>query len=242
MTWARDSGAELRPAQRVRLYEELERQLRQYIRDAGLGPGDRFPTERELAEQLAVSRTSVRQAIVSLQVQGLVEVRHGDGMYVRRLDGRLDPPTQLLERRRRLPEILEARDTLECRLAGLAAERRTAEDIAAIQRGLQQMEEEIDRGDIGAEGDAAFHRAVTMAAKNEVLAHLMSVIEQPIVESRFESLSEPGRPRRSLATHRRIAVAIERGDARAATLAMRRHIKLVSDVALLRWRPPEKDG
>ncbi|HZD65391.1 MAG TPA: GntR family transcriptional regulator, partial [Acidimicrobiales bacterium] len=84
MGWIEPSSAELRPPQRVRLYEELERQLRQYIRDAGLRPGDRFPTERELADQLAVSRTSVRQAIVSLQVQGLVEVRHGDGMYVRR--------------------------------------------------------------------------------------------------------------------------------------------------------------
>ncbi|MGH9106681.1 MAG: FadR/GntR family transcriptional regulator [Acidimicrobiales bacterium] len=236
MTSAPGKSGELRPARRVRLYEQLERQLRRYIRDAGLKPGDRFPTERELAEQLAVSRTSVRQAIVSLQVQGLVDVRHGDGMYVRRLDGLLEPPAELLERRRRLPEILEARDTLECRLAALAAERRTAEDLAAIYRGLDQMQEEIARGDLGTDGDAIFHHAVTMAAKNEVLVHLMSVIQEPITESRFESLSEPGRPRRSLAAHRRIADAIQLGDARAAAHAMHRHIKLVSDVALLRWR------
>ncbi|MGH9069225.1 MAG: FadR/GntR family transcriptional regulator, partial [Acidimicrobiales bacterium] len=142
---------ELRPAQRTRLYEELERQLRLYIRDAGLQPGDRFPTERELARKLAASRTSVRQAIVSLQVQGLVEVRHGDGMYVRRLDAGLEPVTKLLERRRRLPEIIEARDTLECRLAGLAAQRRTDEDLRAIAAGLARMQEEIAEGLIGSE-------------------------------------------------------------------------------------------
>ncbi|MGH9062725.1 MAG: FadR/GntR family transcriptional regulator [Acidimicrobiales bacterium] len=238
MPSGRETGGDLRPAQRVRLYEELERQLRQYIRDAGLQPGDRFPTERELAEQLAVSRTSVRQAIVALQVQGLVEVRHGDGMYVRRLDARLEPVSQLLERRRRLPEILEARDTLECRLAALAAKRRTEDDLRAIEAGLRRMEEEIGAGEIGAAGDSSFHRAVTIAAKNEVLAHLMWVIQDPIIESRLESLSEPGRPRQSLGSHRRIAAAIERGDARAAAGAMQRHIKLVSDVALLRWTSP----
>ncbi|MGH9067503.1 MAG: FadR/GntR family transcriptional regulator, partial [Acidimicrobiales bacterium] len=93
----------------------------------------------------------------------------------------------------------------------------------------------------GSEGDAAFHRAVTAAAKNEVMAHLMAVISDPIIESRLESLSEPGRPPRSLASHQRIAAAIERGDSRAAATAMRRHIRLVSDVALLRWSASQPD-
>ncbi len=231
-------AAGLRPAWRVRLYEQVERQLRQYIRDAQLKPGDRVPTERELAAQLAVSRGSVRQAIVSLQVQGLIEVRHGDGMYVLRPNAQLEPVTQLLERRRRLPEILEARATLETSLASLAAERRTDKDLENIWAGIHQMEEEIKNGALGAEGDAAFHWAVTVAAKNEVLAHLMTVIQAPIEESRLESLSEPGRPRMSLNGHKRIAAAIEQGNPRLAANAMKRHIKQTSDVSLLRWEPP----
>jgi GntR family transcriptional regulator, transcriptional repressor for pyruvate dehydrogenase complex len=232
----------LRPAWRMRLYEQVERQLRQYMRDAHMKPGDRVPTERDLAAQLAVSRGSVRQAIVSLEVQGLIEVRHGDGMYVRRLDPQLEPITQLLERRRRLPEILEARATLEVSLAALAAERRTDADLLSIWDGIRQMEQEIRDGSLGAEGDAAFHLAVTVAAKNDVLAHLMSVIQAPIEESRLESLSEPGRPQSSLAGHKRIATAIEQSSPRLAANAMRRHIKQTSDVALLRWQPPVDDG
>lgn len=231
-------AAGLRPAWRVRLYEQVERQLRQYIRDAQLKPGDRVPTERELAAQLAVSRGSVRQAIVSLQVQGLIEVRHGDGMYVRRPNAQLEPVTQLLERRRRLPEILEARATLETSLAALAAERRTDKDLESIWAGIRQMEEEIKNRGLGAEGDSAFHWAVTVAAKNEVLAHLMTVIQAPIEESRLESLGEPGRPRMSLNGHKRIAAAIEQGNPRLAANAMKRHIKQTSDVSLLRWEPP----
>lgn len=234
--------AGLRPAWRVRLFEQVERQLRQYMRDAHMKPGDRVPAERELAARLAVSRGSVRQAIVSLEVQGLIEVRHGDGIYVRRLDPLLEPITQLLERRRRLPEILEARATLEVSLAALAAERRTSTDLESIWDGIRQMEQEIKDGSLGADGDSAFHVAVTAAAKNDVLAHLMSVIRAPIEESRLESLSEPGRPQLSLTMHKRIAAAIEESRPRAAANAMRRHIKQTSDVALLRWQPPADDG
>lgn len=235
---ARSEG-ELQPASRVRLYEQVERQLRQYIEDAGLSSGDRFPTERELATQLAVSRGSVRQAIVSLQVQGVIEVRHGDGIYVRRRDAQRVPLSQLLERRRRLPEILEARDALESRLAAAAAERRTQDDLRAIRAGLDTMAEAIGRGEMGTDGDRAFHLAVAAAARNDVLAYLMTVIQEPIEESRLESLSEPGRPHRSLAGHKQIAVAIEAGNPAAAAAAMHRHIKQTSDVALLRWRPPQ---
>lgn len=237
MTPSEGKPAALRPTWRVRLYEQVERQLRQYIQDAHLNPGDRFPPERELAAQLAVSRGSVRQAIVSLEVQGLIEVRHGDGMYVRRRDVQLEPVAQLLERRRRLPEILEARATLETSLASLAAERRTEQDLESIWAGIRLMEDEIKNGALGAQGDAAFHWAVTLAAKNDVLAHLMTVIQAPIEESRLESLSEPGRPLSSLDGHKHIAVAIEKRNPQMAGNAMRRHIKQTSDVALLRWQP-----
>lgn len=232
-----DDSSALQPLARIRLYEELERKLGDYIHEASLQVGDRLPTERDLAERLQVSRASVRQAIVALEVKGVVEVRHGDGMYLRRPQGIGESLLKLLERRQRLPEVLEAREALECKLAELAAKRRTDADIQAIAIALEHMAEEIARGSIGAEGDAEFHGAIAVASHNAVLAHLMDALAEPIHETRIESLSEPGRPPRSLAAHQRIAEAISAKQPRAATLAMQDHLKLVTDVQLLRWTP-----
>src|SRR5207245_9594276 len=93
--------------------------------ESRMAPGDRFPPERELARQLRVSRTSVRQAMVVLQAQGFVDVRHGEGIFLRRTRGFGESLPKLIERRRRLPEGLEAREALEVKLAELAAGRRT---------------------------------------------------------------------------------------------------------------------
>jgi GntR family transcriptional regulator, transcriptional repressor for pyruvate dehydrogenase complex len=228
----------LRPIQRPRLYEELAARLRAHIQESELAPGDRLPSERELAERLGVSRVTVKQAIVALEVQGVLDVRHGGGIYLRRREVG-EPLQRLLERRLRLPETLEARETLECKLAELAALRRTNRDLEAMDRALVEMERDITRGGIGAQQDADFHRAITLAARNVVLAKLMEGLAEKIHETRIESLSEPGRPPRSLAAHRKIIEAIRRSDPDASGAAMREHLKVVADVRLMRWKPEE---
>ena len=223
---------------RRRLYEQLAQQLRLYVELNGLQPGDRLPSERDLAAELQVSRASLRQATVALEVAGVLEVRHGGGIYVRSVDGTPGQMADLLRQRDRLPEVLEAREALETMIARRAAERRNDEDLAAIDHALQVMADEIAAGGLGDRGDEMFHRAVTAAAHNRLLADLMRMIGELIRESRVTSLSEPGRPEKSLAGHRRIADAIRRGDARAAQSAMRRHLQVVADVGLLRWQLP----
>ena len=96
------------------------------------------------------------------------------------------------------------------------------------------MEADIDAGGRGVEGDERFHGAVTAAAHSLLLARLMGEISDLIRETRIESLSQPDRPRASLAGHRAIAEAIRAGDAEGAAAAMHAHVQLVSDVALLR--------
>jgi len=96
-----------------RLYEQLEKLLRAYVADQGLKPGDRLPSERALVEALKVSRVSLRQATVSLEVQGLLEVRHGGGIYVRSLNVDPERLKMMLTRRRGLPEVLEAREAID---------------------------------------------------------------------------------------------------------------------------------
>lgn len=231
----RPSTESLRAPDRRRLYEQLATRLLDYVEVTGLAVGDRLPSERELAQALQVSRASVRQATVALEVRGTVEVRHGDGIYLRSMPNDASHLTELMMQRHRLPEILEAREALETQLAALAAVRRTDDELAGIAAALDVMAADIEGGGLGMEGDRMFHQAITRAARSPLLAEFMAAIAAPIAETRRSSLGEPGRPRRSLAAHRRILEAIERGDVSAARQAMRRHVKKVADVGLLRW-------
>ena len=215
----RPSTDSLRAPDRRRLYEQLVARLLDYVEVTGLAVGDRLPSERELAQALQVSRASVRQATVALEVRGTLEVRHGDGIYVRSMPNDSGHLMELMTQRHRLPEILEAREALETQLATLAATRRTDADLAAMAAALDAMTADIRVGGLGEEGDRLFHEAVTRAAR----------------------LGEPGRPPLSLAAHQRILEAIRRGDGPAARQAMRRHVRMVADVGLLRWSAVDRE-
>lgn len=221
------------PLARTRLYEQVAEQIASWIDSNGLGVGDRLPPERDLAPRLGVSRATLAQALVALEVIGVVAVRHGDGTVI--TASRFPSVTEAIQAHAtRLPEIIDTRDALETKIASLAAARRTEADLADIEAALDLMETDVRSGGRGVEGDEQFHEAVTRAAHSRLLGHLMSEIAELIRETRIESLSQPERPFQSLAGHRRIAEAIRLRDPEAAAAAMHDHVALVSDVALLR--------
>jgi GntR family transcriptional regulator, transcriptional repressor for pyruvate dehydrogenase complex len=219
---------------RQRLYEQIAQQLLRHVRTAGLRPGDRLPPERELAARLGVSRASLSQALVALEILGVVAVRHGNGAVILALPNERQVVEAIQEHAGRLPDIIEARAALEVKLAQLAAVRRTDEDLATIDQALQGMAADVESGGRGIEGDEAFHAAVTAAGHSPLLERLMQEISGLIYETRVESLGQPDRPEQSLAGHREIAEAIRAQDSVAAATAMEQHITLVSDVAMLR--------
>ncbi len=227
-------GDTLRPVLRPRLYEQVVSQIQEWIAENGLEVGDRLPPERELASRLGVSRATISQALVAMEVVGMVSVRHGDGVVLIEPAGSTKVVSALRRHAQQLPEIIEAREALETKLAALAAERRTESDLAAIDEALEVMERDIAAGGRGVEGDELFHAAVTAAGHSPLLARLMAEISELIRETRIESLSQPDRPLNSLRGHRRIADAIRARDGEAAAVAMQDHITMVSDVALLR--------
>ncbi|MFD6517939.1 FadR/GntR family transcriptional regulator [Rhodococcus sp. NPDC060176] len=224
----------IRPVARPRLYEVIVEQLCDHIATRNMQPGERLPPERELAGQLGVSRASLSQAFVALEVQGILSVRHGDGAVLVRRPVEGTVIRALREHADRLPDVIEAREALEVKLAELAASRRSDDEMTAIDRALWVMASEITEGDRGVSGDELFHNAITEAAHSPLLARLMSEIAGLIRETRIESLSQSGRPKASLGGHRRIAEAVRQRDSMAAGRAMAEHIRLVSDVALLR--------
>src|SRR3954463_7983718 len=175
---------------RTRLYEQVAEQITSWIESNGLTSGDRLPPERELAQRLGVSRATLSQALVALEVIGVVAVRHGDGTVVT-----LSRTRRISEAIRahahRLPEIIDTRDALETKIAALAAARRTDEDLARIDDAIADMARDIEAGGRGVEGDERFHGAVTAAAHSLLLARLMDEIGDLIKESRIESPSQP---------------------------------------------------
>lgn len=224
----------LRPVTRPRLYEQVVSEIQAWIAENGIGVGDRLPPERELATRLGVSRATISQALVAMEVAGMVSVRHGDGVILMEPAGSTKVINALRQHAQQLPEIIEAREALETKLAALAAARRTEQDLAAIDDALDAQERDIQAGGRGVEGDEQFHAAVTAAGHSRLLAKLMVEISDLIRETRIESLAQPDRPINSLHGHRKVADAIRAGDADAAVEAMQAHIEMVSDVALLR--------
>ena len=181
-----ETGA-LSPVPRTPLYERLVERLRTHVLQADAG--DRLQPERELAARLGVSRSSVRQAIVALQVRGLVEVRHGGGTFLRGDDLDPAPSARILDLQRRLPDILDAREALAVKLAELAAERRTDADLQAIHAALAVMADQVEQSTPGEAGDEAFQHCITAAAHSSVLAQMSADLAQDIGASRHESPS-----------------------------------------------------
>jgi GntR family transcriptional regulator, transcriptional repressor for pyruvate dehydrogenase complex len=226
--------SDLGQIRRSRVYEEVARQIRCRILEK-LRPGDKLPPERELAETLSVSRSSVRDAIRSLELLGLVDPRSGSGTLVCEISTeRVVNPlaNSLVHRRQWVIELLDFRKMLEPSLASRAAKRASPVEIAEMEQILVRQEEKVRRGEIATDQDAEFHYGIAMASDNSVVLKVLDIVMDLLLETRERSLQVGGRPQKSLAGHRRILAAIKRRNASAAEDAMRRHIQDIEDIVL----------
>lgn len=215
---------------RRRLYQDIVGQVHEFIREGVLKPGDRLPPERELAERLQVSRSSLREAMRALELQGLVVSRPGAGTFVstESLDTLVSTiAASVTQARDALNDIFEMRHILEPEIAALAAERATQEDIQRMAAALEEQEGQVASGATGVEGDTAFHFAMAQATQNWALVKVIHTIADILRESRDQSLQTPGRPQRSLASHRHILETISNQDVEDARSAMEHHISEV---------------
>jgi GntR family transcriptional regulator, transcriptional repressor for pyruvate dehydrogenase complex len=219
---------------RDKVYEGVARQIERLILKK-LQPGDKLPSERDLAEILAVSRSSIRDAIRSLELMGMVEPRQGAGTIVREIssDSLVNPLANARKRKEELlGELLDFRMMLEPPLAARAAARVSPAEIAEMQEILDRQEEKLARGESTIAEDTEFHYAIALASGNSVVRKVLDTLMDLLRDSRERSLQVDGRPQKSLAGHRRILAAINRHDAEAAKVAMRRHIEDVEKIVL----------
>ena len=226
---------EFHAVRKGRRYEQVAEQIQRLIATGALTPGDRLPNERELAAKFGVGRSSLRDAIRTLEVMGIVESRHGAGTVVRDLstDSLVVPLASVLAHKRGLvAELLDVRRMIEPALASRAAANATEEELAHLEDIVRRQSEKVRRGERSIEEDSEFHYAIALAARNSVVLRVLDVLMDLLRESRARSLQVKGRPEKSCAGHRRILRAIKRRDGPAAEAAVRKHLKEIEEVVL----------
>jgi len=225
---------EFEAVRRDKVYEGVAKQLERLILKK-LQPGDKLPSERELAELLRVSRSSIRDAIRSLELMGMVEPRQGAGTIVREIssDSLTNPLANAVKRKGELiGELLDFRMMLEPQLAARAATRVSDDDISEMEEILDRQEKKLRAGESTIPEDSEFHYAIALASGNSVVLKVLDTLMDLLRDSRERSLQVEGRQQKSVAGHRRVLAAIKRHDPEGAKVAMRRHIEDVEEIVL----------
>ena len=213
-------------AREPRLSDKVAEMMLDTILSNRLKVGDRLPSERELGEQFGVSRTVVREAVRALVAKGVIEVRSGSGLRVAAVDADSVRESMSLFLRGGaidFDKVNEVRSLLEVHIAGLAAERRTEDDLAGLHEIHDQMKREA--GDVlaAARDDLEFHRRIAQATRNELFLVLMDSIGTALLDIRRANLGSGSTPM-TLSQHETVLDAIEAGDAAAARDAMAAHL------------------
>ncbi|MDI6905918.1 MAG: FadR/GntR family transcriptional regulator [Thermoanaerobacterales bacterium] len=235
---------EFKPIRRRKTYEEIIEQIKHMIAMGTLNPGDRLISEREMANRLEVGRAAVREAFRALEAMGIIEVRQGEGAFVRKCDlGSLIETIGLvlMTERDMIRELLELRKVLEVASAGLAALRHGQQDLDQMEQALVQMERDIVSGDLGEDADWRFHYAVAVATQNPLLVRLMNTIagtmRQMLYAARRQFYLTPGTPQRLLREHRALFEEIRQGNMEQARQAMYDHLdKVEKAIIKLNWK------
>lgn len=210
-----------------RLYRQVADQMRKLIERGEFAVGEKLPAERELAEMLSVSRPTVREALIVLEVEGFVQIRVGSGVYVLR---RHAPPVTLFQ-----PEdvegpfeLLRARAVVECAIAEEAARLARPDQIAVLDENLSRMAEALGNREEALSLDRAFHVAVAGILENATLDRFVGEIHDLRLTAYFEKLASffenPKTWRAAMEEHRAVRDAIAAGDPEGAKAAMRRHL------------------
>jgi GntR family transcriptional regulator, transcriptional repressor for pyruvate dehydrogenase complex len=220
----------LKPAPRQKLAETVAQQLFEAIRE--LPPGTRVPPERELTKELGVGRSTVREALNGLALMGVVDIRHGQGVFVAEPKSDDDPADALEQALMKgvTREFIEARLVVEVEIARFAAERRTDGDLQHIAETLEELKRALGAPTKRALKPATqFNLAVAEAAHNEVLASVMRPFVRLMIE-RAPALYDQEEFRRwDIEDLTRIYEAIREGDGDLAALRMREHILAVGE-------------
>jgi GntR family transcriptional regulator, transcriptional repressor for pyruvate dehydrogenase complex len=232
----------LKPVEKKKAYEDIVQQIRTLIEEGKLKRNDHLPSERDLSETFRVSRTTVREAIRTLESMKLLQSRQGDGTYVLASseESLIQPlAASLFNEKDDIRDIFYIRKIIEPHVAELAAENATPQEIEELEKILQRQEESIGRGEGIIETDSAFHNLMVKATANRVMERLIVVLMDLSMQAREKYLTEDEndeRVKRSLEGHYRILSAIKKGDGDAARKSMQQHIEEIEGIIFRKSR------
>jgi GntR family transcriptional repressor for pyruvate dehydrogenase complex len=233
-------SVELKPIKTKKIYAEIVDQIKQLILDGHIKPGDKLPSERHLVESFRVSRASIREALSALEMMGLLEVRTGEGAYIRQLqaDSMVASLTWALSMEKgSVLELLEVRKMIEVQAAGYAAERITNNELEELKLILNSMRMNLPKiGSIGEKADHSFHYNIAKATHNKITIRLMDTIsdhlQHLIRTSRSKLYEGKYTPEILYEEHVKILLALKRRDADKAREEMLSHLEGVEQEIL----------
>ena len=176
-----EAGMNFQPIKSKKIYEEIMEQIESLIVQGGFNPGDKLPSEREMAERLGVSRGSVREALTALAAIGILDIRPGEGTFVASTSDQdtIEALAMIWSvERNSLAELMEVRRILESEAAALCAARATPEDVRHMELMLDDMKNTAERHEQGVDFDLYFHFAIGQGTGNRVLHRLLNTLDQ----------------------------------------------------------------
>lgn len=216
-----------------RLYHSVAERIKEQVRQGAYPPGSRLPGERDLAEELGVSRVTVREAQIALEAIGMLDIRVGSGVYVLRKsseDANAMPDVGAFE-------LTEARSAIESEAAALAAAAITDEELDRLDEIVERMGQDTDPDSpLEADADREFHLTIARATKNNAVLETVERLwrirnEKPEVKHAYDSICEMDSEKR-LKEHKDIAIALRKRDPEKARKAMRTHFKCIIEAML----------
>ncbi|WP_418301082.1 FadR/GntR family transcriptional regulator [Lysinibacillus fusiformis] len=240
---------ELRKIKPKKIYEEVSEILHEKIRAGVLKPGDRLDSVEQLAEQLQVSRSAVREALSALKAMGLIEIKQGSGTFVKSVPpNRLDFPlsTAMLSNKLDIARLLEVRKIIEVGAAASAAINRTEQDIQAMVQILDDMQQAHGDGELGEKVDYQFHVAIATASQNPLLATILDQISGLMIDTMKETrrlwlYSKKTTSEQLYEEHMNIFLAIQQQNEELAKQAMTSHLSNVEKVLLQYFETTESN-
>ncbi|MFJ8518789.1 FadR/GntR family transcriptional regulator [Lysinibacillus xylanilyticus] len=231
---------ELRKIKPKKIYEEVSEILYEKIRSGELKPGDRLDSVEQLAEQLQVSRSAIREALSALKAMGLIEIKQGSGTFVKsNQSNQLDFPlsTAILTNKQDISHLLEVRKIIEVGAAASAAIHRTEEDLQSMLQILDEMKRVQGDGELGEKVDFQFHAAISAASQNPLLTTLLDQVSGLMIETMKETrriwlYSKKITSEKLYDEHMQIFLAIKQQNEELAKHAMASHLSNVEKVLM----------
>lgn len=231
-------GLEYKQIKPKKIYEEVTEALQEIIRSGQLPPGSKLDSVQQLAENFQVSRSAIREALSALKAMGLVEMRQGEGTFIKEFDAKqMNFPlsTAILMKKKDVAHLLEVRKIIETGTAALAAKNRSEDDLAEMVEALKEMKRVQGDEELGEKADFQFHLAVSVAAGNPILSTLLDQVSELMIETMKETrrlwlFSKQTTTKNLVKEHAKIYHAILEKNEEKAKISMIEHLENVESI------------